>query len=269
VLLLGFSVTCSFVVGLRLRGRHALFPPKGEEKEQAKPARHLRHSVHDTWAMPTPDVHAFVRASLPPPPARVLEIGAGGGELAAQLGAAGYDVLGIDPAGGAGVRQVPLHLVDEADGSFDAAVAVVSLHHVEPLDESCRRLGELVAAGGRLVVDEFDVERFDEVAAAWWIAEGRAAGHERPHDAPEVVVGLRSHLHALSVVTAALAPWFGIGEPVRGAYMYRWDLDPGLRAAEERLIAGGRLPAIGARFVAVRLPTGDEPVDPTPQKRAE
>jgi SAM-dependent methyltransferase len=122
-----------------------------------KPARHALDSVHDTCAMPTPDVHAFVRASLPPPPARVLEVGAGGGELATELRAARYDVLAIDPAGGSGVRQVPLHLVDGPGGSFDAAVAVVSLHHVEPLEESCRRLGELVAAGGRLVVDEFGV----------------------------------------------------------------------------------------------------------------
>jgi SAM-dependent methyltransferase len=202
--------------------------------------------------MPTPDVHAFVRASLPPPPLRVLEIGAGTGELAFALGAAGYDVVAIDPAGGdPGVRQVALHEVAEPAGSFDAAVAVVSLHHVEPLEGSCRRLGELVRVGGRLVVDEFDVGQFDETAAAWWIAHGRAAGHERPDDAGSLVAQLRAHLHALSVVAATLAPWFAVGEPVRGAYMYRWDLDPELRAEEERLIAAGRLPAVGARFVAV------------------
>ena len=28
------------MLGSRLRGRHALFPPKGEEKEEVKPARH-------------------------------------------------------------------------------------------------------------------------------------------------------------------------------------------------------------------------------------
>ena len=50
----------------------------------------------------------------------------------------------------------------------------------------------------------------------------------------------------------ALAPWFDVGEPVRGAYLHRWDLDPGLRDAEEALIAAGRLPATGARLVAVR-----------------
>jgi SAM-dependent methyltransferase len=202
--------------------------------------------------MPKPEVHAFVRAALPTPPLRVLEIGAGGGELAGELAAAGYDVTAIDPAGGpAGIRPVALHEVDEPSGAFGAAVAVVSLHHVEPLEESCRRLGELVAAGGRLVVDEFDVERFDEPAAAWWIAQGRAAGRERPDDAASLVADLRRHLHALSVVMAALAPWFDVGEPVRGAYMYRWDLGPELRGEEERLIAGGLLPAVGARFVGV------------------
>jgi SAM-dependent methyltransferase len=202
--------------------------------------------------MPTPEVHAFVRAALPPPPLRVLEIGAGGGELAVELAAAGYDVLAIDPAGGPdGIRQVALHEVAEPPGSFGAAVAVVSLHHVEPLEASCRRLGELVAADGRLVVDEFDVERFDQRAAAWWIANGRAAGHERPDDPASLVADLRAHLHALSAVVAAVAPWFDVGEPVRGAYMYRWDLDPELRGEEERLIAGGRLPAVGARFVGL------------------
>ena len=35
-------VTCSFVLGLRLRGRHALFPPKGEEKEEGKAAERHR-----------------------------------------------------------------------------------------------------------------------------------------------------------------------------------------------------------------------------------
>ena len=35
-------------------------------------------------------------------------------------------------------------------------------------------------------------------------------------------------------------------------YLYRWDLPPDLREEEARLIAGGSLPATGARFVGVR-----------------
>src|SRR5256885_5685179 len=128
-------------------------------------------------------VLGFVRAALPQPPARVLEVGAGNGELAAALRDAGYDVLAIDPAGEhPGVQAVALHEVGEPAGSFDAAVAIVSLHHVEPLAQSCRRLGELVRPGGALIVDEFDVERYDERAARWWLTQRGALRRDEGTD---------------------------------------------------------------------------------------
>src|SRR5919202_898841 len=176
---------------------------------------------------PDAGVVAFVRAALPPAPARVLEVGAGGGKLAAALA------------------------VEAAEASFDAAVAVVSLHHVEPLVASCERLAEVVRPGGRIVIDEFDIDRFDERAARWQAAQHAAAGLH-VHGEPESwVADLREHLHPLGDIRAALAPAFAIGEPVRGAYLYRWDLDPALRAVEERLVAEGALPATGARLVGV------------------
>src|SRR6201999_1471353 len=98
----------------------------------------------DTCVVPTPDVHAFVCASLPPRPARVLEIGAGDGTLAAALREDGYDVLAIDPAGGDEILQVALHELDAPVHFFAAAVAVVSLHHVDPLPESFERLAALL-----------------------------------------------------------------------------------------------------------------------------
>ena len=199
------------------------------------------------------EVTAFVRAALPPAPARVLEVGAGTGELAAVLAAAGYDVVAIDPASESpDVRAVALLELDEAPASFDAAVAVVSLHHVEPLEESCRHLGELVRPGGVLVVDEFELERFDERAARWLIdARGPTLAEER-RDPEALVAELRDHLHALERIHRALDPWFAFGEPVRGAYLYRWHLPSGLREPEEELIAAGRLPATGARVVGRR-----------------
>jgi SAM-dependent methyltransferase len=199
-----------------------------------------------------PWVESFVLESLPPAPARVLEIGAGSGELAEALRSARYDVLAIDPAASIPtVRAVALHELREPPASFDAAVAVVSLHHVEPLAESCRRLGELVRSGGTLVLDEFDVERFDEPTARWWLAQREPNGNDIP-SAGEIVADLRHHLHGLSTLRATLEEWFELGQTARGPYLYRWQLPPGLRDTEEDLIAAGRLPATGARIVGTR-----------------
>jgi SAM-dependent methyltransferase len=202
-------------------------------------------------------VTAFVRACLPSPPARVLEVGAGDGRLATLLGEWGYDVLAIDPAASV-AHVVPVSLLDVSadDQSFDAAVAVVSLHHVEPLPASCRKLADLVRPGGLLVIDEFDVERFDAAAAAWWIGQRAATGREHRHDASEMVAELRHELHPVRRLREELTPYFTLGEPVREPYLHRWDLEPGLRDAEELLIAAGRLPAVGARLVGTRRPSG-------------
>jgi SAM-dependent methyltransferase len=203
-----------------------------------------------------PGVESFVLGSLPPPPARVLEVGAGDGELAAALASAGYDVVAIDPASTADhVRPIPLRELSEPPASFDAAVAVVSLHHVEPLSESCRRLAEVVRPGGVLVLDEIDVVRFDERAAGWWLEQRGPREHDHAPGTPEEIVGfLRHHIHDLKTIQDALGEWFELGPPSRGPYLYRWELGPDLRAPEESLIAAGELPAVGVRIVGTRKP---------------
>ncbi len=204
--------------------------------------------------MASVDLRAFVRANLPEPPARVLEVGAGAGGLARAVRAAGYDVLAIDPQsdGNDDVRPVALVDLDEPAGSFAAAVAVVSLHHVDPLEESCRRLGELVEPGGTLVVDEFDVGAFDLAAASWWLGQRRALGEEQPQTAEQLVADHREHLHPLERILAALEPHFELGPPLRGGWLHRWNLGDSLRAVEEEAIARGDLRATGARLVGRR-----------------
>jgi SAM-dependent methyltransferase len=200
----------------------------------------------------TPELLRFVRAGLPAAPARVLEVGAGGGELAAVLRGDGYDVVAIDPASeSAGVLAVALGDLDAPAASFDAALAVVSLHHVDPLEASCRRLADVIRRGGRLVVDEFDVSRLDERAAAWWLARREPHDHG-PATPAQVVADLREHVHPLGRVRTALEERFALEETVRGPYLHRWSMPPGVREAEEQAIAAGDIPATGARMVGVR-----------------
>ena len=130
-------------------------------------------------------------------------------------------VLAIDPRSESDdVRGVALADLDEPAGSYAAAVAIVSLHHVDPLEESCRRLGELVELGGTLVVDEFDVGAFDVTAAAWWLEQRSVLGEPPPKTAEELVDEHRDHLHPLDRILAALEPDFEFGPPLRGAWLH-------------------------------------------------
>jgi SAM-dependent methyltransferase len=195
----------------------------------------------------------FVRGSLPAPPARVLEVGAGNGELARVLAGAGYAMCAIDPEpAGPDVHAVALHELDEPPGAFDAAIAVVSLHHVEPLRESLARLAELLKPGGVLVLDEFDVAAFDTRAADWWLRQRHALGAVETASPDELVGEHRAHLHPLSRIVDVLETDFRVGRPQYGAYLYRWDLGESFRDDEEAAIARGRIPAVGARLIAYR-----------------
>jgi SAM-dependent methyltransferase len=197
-------------------------------------------------------ISEYVRAELPGAPARVLEVGAGRGELAAELAAAGYDVLAIDPVGEPPVLPLALLELEEPAASFDAAVAVVSLHHIEPLEESLAVLASVVRPGGSLVVDEFDGPSFDERAARWWAERRRELGREAPEDPAAAAADLREHIHPVQKVYEALGEWFELGPMTRGPYLHRWGLEPGLRDQEERLIAASELPATGIRFTGRR-----------------
>jgi len=111
--------------------------PNGDNAGAVPPDRE-DSLIEENGSVLTVEFLAFVRSSLPTPPARVLEIGAGRGEMARALIDAGYEVTAIDPAAEPGTQVQPVALID-ADGVFDAAVAVVSLHPALTIDRRKRR----------------------------------------------------------------------------------------------------------------------------------
>jgi SAM-dependent methyltransferase len=121
------------------------------------------------------DFTAFVLSHIPSPPARLLEIGCGRGELAVALAAARYDVTALDPEApeGAVFRRVTLEEFDEP-GPFDAVVASRSLHHVPDLAIALDKVAGLLRPGGVLVLREFAKERLDEATAEWYYGQRRA-----------------------------------------------------------------------------------------------
>ena len=100
----------------------------------------------------------FVLSHLPAPPVDVLEVGCGPGELALALSHAGYSVTAIDPDAPDGPIFRRTKLEDFTDGSFDAVVASVSLHHVEAVDAAFDKIVSLLRPGGRLIFEEFAKE---------------------------------------------------------------------------------------------------------------
>jgi SAM-dependent methyltransferase len=110
-----------------------------------------------------------VRDRLPAPPAQVVEIGCGPlGGFVPMLRSNGYEALGVDPAAPdeEGYCRVEFEQVELAR-EVDAVVASTSLHHVADPAEVIDRIASTLAAGGTLVVVEWDWEGFDQPTAEW------------------------------------------------------------------------------------------------------
>lgn len=127
----------------------------------------------------------FLREQLPEPPARVLEVGCGQGELTTALAVAGYDVVGIDPAAPEGELFRRLTLEDlDADVRYDAVVAAYSLHHIRDLDAALEKVAGLLQPEGVVVVDEFAWDLLDEPTLDWYWGQQRALAAAGAEDAP-------------------------------------------------------------------------------------
>ena len=111
----------------------------------------------------------FVSARLPPPPARVLELGCGRvGGFVPMLRPRGYEAIGIDP----NAPPEPYYQRVEFERAqlpepVDAVVASVSLHHVTDPAAVVDQIASVLVDGGTLIVIEWASEEFDEATARW------------------------------------------------------------------------------------------------------
>jgi SAM-dependent methyltransferase len=113
-------------------------------------------------------VEEFVLGQVGPPPAQVLEIGCGEGELAHALVRAGHSVTAIDPRAPEGPIFRPVGIEEFTEpGPFDYVVASLSLHHIENLEGALDKIADVLRTGGSLVVVEFAWDRIDDASAEW------------------------------------------------------------------------------------------------------
>ena len=204
----------------------------------------------------------FVKANLPRAPARIVEVGCGEGRLTRALIDLGYDARGIDPRApeGPAFEQIPLEQL-EVDQPYDAAVAVVSLHHLHDLRLAVERLAGALAPGGLLVIDEFDRARLDPATTAWlWrqrqalaaVGLGHAPGHATAEEHHAALVDGLAEIFTWDTVREALAARFDERSSERVGYLYRYETHPALQPLEQAMIDAGAVAATGVRYVGLR-----------------
>ncbi len=214
-------------------------------------------------------VGAFVRSWLPAAPDWVLEIGCGDGKLALALAEEGWQVRAVDPAAPEGepfIRGTIEDLDPSEHGLFDAAVAVLSLHHLEDIGVALDRVRSLLKPGAVFIVDEFSKEELGDEATAAHSYHQRLAllhGGRNPVNPGAGAVyeedsfeswrsqfsGHLEHIHEGRKILSALEARFEGQEVASGRFLFRDGLDPDLEPLERRLIEGGGIRPVGFRWL--------------------
>jgi SAM-dependent methyltransferase len=194
----------------------------------------------------TPELWDFILRWLPERPARVLDVGCGDGTLTRRLIAEGYDATGLDPEAPREEGYLRDTLEEfRSTATFDAAVAVRSLHHLHDPVLGLDNLRALLRPGGRLVAFEFAVEHTDDDARRWLSSEGVAPPVSEP--------GL-NEVTPLGELRAELERRFGVLGSEPATYLAREGGREDLVGAEEAAVRAGILRPAGIRLAYERLP---------------
>jgi SAM-dependent methyltransferase len=229
----------------------------------------------------------FFASHLPPAPARILEVGAGDGALAALLVRRGYDVVAIEPdeESAATARERGVQVVDaaffacEPAGAFDVVTFTRSLHHIHPLPDAIAHAARFLRDDGRLVLEEVALEAparedarwFYDVtgalAAAGLLREDVAERLREREDLDPLDAWRLQHehdppLHTGDAMTAAVRERFDVERIELAPYLYRYvsywiertargmATAEAVARAERRRVFEGVTRAIGLRVVA-------------------
>lgn len=115
------------------------------------------------------------------PGARILDVGAGHGYIAANLAKAGFQVTALEKGekGLATLKKLKVKGLTVMDGDFneqtaeslhgrfDAILFSRVLHHLEPLRGTLKLTEGLLKKEGVVIVEDFSYERVDERTCAW------------------------------------------------------------------------------------------------------
>ena len=121
------------------------------------------------------DTAAYIGRFTPKTPSTILDVGCGSGGLAAVLGEMGHRVSPIDSSEEAvekarakGIAAEQADFLQFRGGPFDVVLFSYALHHIAPLEQAVDQVRKLLAPGGRLILEEFAIERVDAATAAWF-----------------------------------------------------------------------------------------------------
>jgi SAM-dependent methyltransferase len=225
----------------------------------------------------------FLEGALPKPPCRVLEVGCGSGMVAAQLSRRGYNVTGLDPSAEAaadcraqGVMAIEGDFLSfRGPDPFDALLFTRSLHHIESPAKAAGHAHALLKPGGRVIAEEFAVERMDNETARWFYelcSLLEATGMMRPDPGRDPLAAspldrwFRDHehenpVHAGEDMLVALGTRFDLDRVESSPYLFRYfcerieSSDRGARVArwvfelESLRVVEPTLRAVGLRVV--------------------